>query len=60
MKSKLIIGVLLVALVTCSTIFFINVSNDHKECSNTKTISIDNNGNQIVSSTHICNEKYSF
>lgn len=57
-KKIIVLGSIVV--FTIGGYIFIKTNNDHKECSNVKSITTDKNGNQVVSEKHVCKEKYSF
>ena len=47
-------------VMTIGVVYFIRISNDHKECGSEKAVVTDNNGNQVITVKHICKEKYNF
>jgi hypothetical protein len=51
---------LLIGTLFCITYYFIKISNDHLECDTVTSTKIDKNGNKVVNTKHVCNEKYSF
>lgn len=57
-KTLNFIAILL--LISLSTVFFIKISNDHKECDQVVNKELDKNGIEAVKENHVCNEKYSF
>jgi hypothetical protein len=57
-KTLNFIAILL--LISLSTVFFIKISNDHKECDQVVNKELDKNGIEAVKEDHVCNEKYSF
>ncbi|WP_426092065.1 hypothetical protein [Flavobacterium sp. DSR3-2] len=57
-KTLNFIAILLV--ISLSTVFFIKISNDHKECDQVVNKELDKNGIEAVKEDHVCNEKYSF
>ena len=57
-KTLNFIAILLV--ISLSTVFFIKISNDHKECDQVVNKELDKNGIEAVKENHVCNEKYSF
>ncbi len=59
-KVKNLVIVLLVILTGVFVTMFISFSNDHKECSNIQEVVQTESGTRVISSKHICNEKYSF
>jgi hypothetical protein len=57
-KITLILGSIFT--LTVSVLFFIQVSNDHKECDAIVKNHLDANGNKVEVVEHICKENYSF
>lgn len=57
-KITLIFGSIFTLAV--SVLFFINLSNDHKECGKIVKNHIDASGNKVEVVEHICKENYSF
>ena len=51
---------ILIVMVATGSFLFIRFSNDHKECEDVISKSTDSDGNTIVTTEHICKEKYSF
>lgn len=58
MKIKIFSIIAIIVFATVGAIMFINVSNDHKECSTVTKKVIDANGNTITTQEHVCKEKY--
>jgi hypothetical protein len=57
-KSKFIAVISGIVIFAISTLTFIRLNNDHKECS-TETINSKNNkGEEVKIEKHICTEKY--
>ena len=54
------IALLFVIVFSFSVAMFINLSNDHKECSTLVTKEWDEKGNKITKEEHVCKEKFSF
>lgn len=59
-KPKFIMVISGIVILTISTLIFIRLNNDHKECSTETIFSKNNNGDEIKVEKHICKEKYSF
>ena len=59
-KFKPILAIASILILTISTLFFIIVNNDHEECSEEVTITINQSGEEVKVTKHICKEKYSF
>jgi hypothetical protein len=63
-KKRHLIYIILTFSIAFSTTFFIIKSNDHKECGTVikKVIKkvIDKNGQEVATTEHVCQEKYSF
>ena len=57
-KTLNFIAILL--LISLSTVFFIKISNDHKECDQVVNKELDKNGIEVTNEDHVCKEKYSF
>lgn len=57
-KNVFILSLLTIA--TLSVLSFIYFSNDHIECENEISTTIDENGNTVKKEIHICKEKYNF
>ncbi len=57
-RKIILLGVIVLAAV--GGYVFIRSSNNHKECSTVKSVTTDENGNQVVNEKHVCKEKYSF
>ena len=57
---KQFIILLFLGILFCSTYYFIIISNDHIECETIVSTKIDNAGNKIVETKHVCKEKFSF
>lgn len=55
-------GIFMVVLIaiSVSSVIFIRLSNDHKECSTVTIHTIDKENNDLVVQKHVCKEKYSF
>jgi len=60
MKIKIFIIIAIIAFAAIGAAMFVNVSNDHKECSDVTKQIRDANGNTVTVKEHICKEKYSF
>lgn len=63
-KTKLVATLLGILFLTIFSVIFINVfiknSNDHLECSNEVSASINSKSEKVETKKHICKEKYSF
>jgi len=59
MKKILLVSIIGIML-SFGIVLFIFVSNDHLECDKMSTTTYKENGEVIVSSTHICKEKFNF
>lgn len=60
MKIKIISGLIAGAILTVSAVLFIRYSNDHKECSTVTEKTVNTNSETVVTTKHVCKEKYSF
>jgi hypothetical protein len=58
--KRTLIFIALLLVISLSTVFFIKISNDHKECDQVVNKELDKNGIEAVKEDHVCNEKYSF
>ena len=47
-----------IVILTISTLIFIRLNNDHKDCSAETIISKNNKGEEVKIEKHICKEKY--
>jgi hypothetical protein len=59
-KKRHLIYIILTFSIAFSTTFFIIKSNDHKECGTVIKKVIDKNGQEVATTEHVCQEKYSF
>jgi hypothetical protein len=59
-KPKFIMVISGIVILTISTLTFIKLNNDHKECSTETMFSKNNKGEEIKVEKHICKEKYNF
>ncbi len=59
-RTLIFIALLFVIVFSFSAAMFINLSNDHKECSTLVTKEWDEKGNKITKEEHVCKEKFSF
>lgn len=59
-KTKFLITLIGIVIITVSILIFIKNSNDHKECSTEIKISKNNKGEKVKVEKHNCKEKYSF
>jgi len=59
MKIKIFSLIAIIAFATVGAIMFINVSNDHKECSTITKKVVDADGNTVTIKEHVCKEKNS-
>ncbi|WP_275154284.1 hypothetical protein [Elizabethkingia meningoseptica] len=57
-KTKFIAVISVLVILTISSLMFIRLNNDHKECSTETIISKNNKGEEIKVEKHICKEKY--
>lgn len=58
MKIKIFFLIAIVAFaITCAAIF-VNVTNDHKECSDITKQVTDADGNIVIVKEHVCEEKF--
>lgn len=57
-KTKFIMVISGIVILTVSTLIFIRLNNDHKECSTETKISKNSKGEEIIIKKHICKEKY--
>ena len=60
LTKRTLIFIALLFLISFSTIFFIKISNDHKECDIVIKKELDKNGIETRKEEHVCKEKYSF
>ncbi len=58
MKIKIFTLIAIVAFAFIGAAIFVNVSNDHKECSDVTKQTTDANGNTVTVKEHVCKEKY--
>lgn len=58
LKAIVLAGTLIVA--TVSTIMFIRISNDHKECQTNTTQATNEDGTVVTTEEHICKERFNF
>ena len=47
-----------IVILTISTLIFIRLNNDHKDCSVETIFSKNNKGEEVKNEKHICKEKY--
>ena len=59
-KQKYLMVIGGIVILTISTLIFIRLNNDHKECSTETVFAKNNKGEEIKVEKHICKEKYSF
>ena len=59
-NTKLLVTILGILFLTILSVIFIKSSNDHIECSDEVSTSINIKGEKIETKEHICKEKYSF
>jgi hypothetical protein len=57
-KSKFTAVISGIVILTISTLIFIGLNNDHKDCSAETIISKNNKGEEVKIEKHICKEKY--
>ena len=60
MKSKIVLGLVILITVFVVSYVFIKSSNDHKECGTVVNTVKDKDGNIVTVSKHNCKEKYNF
>lgn len=60
MKSKIVLGIGTLIVVTISTIMFIRNTNDHKECETTISQTTNDDGTVVTTEEHICKERFNF
>lgn len=58
--NKIILIVGSIFTLAFSALFFIHLSNDHKECGTIVKNHVDASGNKVEIVEHICEENYSF
>ena len=58
-NKKFKIYLVVILLLAFGGVYFIRISNDHKECATEKIYATDKNGNQVITEKHICKEKFS-
>ncbi|MHA3788177.1 hypothetical protein ACX0HA_08210 [Flavobacterium hauense] len=58
MKIKIFSLIAIIVFAAVGAIIFINVSNDHKECTTVTKKIADTDGNTVTVTEHVCNEKY--
>lgn len=59
-KTKLVATLIGILFLTIFSVIFIKNSNDHIECSDEVSTSINSKGEKVETKKHICKEKYSF
>lgn len=59
-KPRFIMVISGIVILTISTLTFIKLNNDHKECSTETIFSKNKKGEEIKVEKHICKEKYNF
>jgi len=57
-KARLVRTILGILFLTIFTLVFIKYNNDHKECRNEVTTSINSKGEKIEVKKHICKENF--
>ena len=58
-KAKYLILIISLVVIGFGSYMFVKFSNDHKECSSTQEVTIAQDGSKVVSTKHVCKEKYS-
>ena len=59
-RLKPILAIASILIFTISTLFFIIENNNHEECGEEITTTINQSGEEVKVTKHICKEKYSF